>query len=662
MDLSKKLQSDNPVFYGFGEYAPTNLTHRDMLTKYEKIPSYIYPEGKDVSQAVADEIADSIKKKQKKGEKCVLGLPTGSTQLGIYAELVRKHKEEGLSFNNVVTFNIDEYYPMSPHSIHSYNNYMHRHLYDHVDIPEENIHIPDGTIMFDSVHDYCREYERLIKEAGGIDLMLLGIGRTGHIGFNEPGSGRNTRTRIITLDPVTRQEEATEFQGFINVPRRAITMGVDTILESRKIILVALGESKARVIQKTVEEDPDSEVPASFIQEHHNVKVVLDSGASSQLVRVRTPWLVDNMDWNDDRLVRKAVVWLCKQAKKPLLKLTGKDYNDYGLSDLLATVGSAYRINIKVFNDLQHTITGWPGGKPEVDDSNRPERAEPAKKRIVIFSPHPDDDVISMGGTLLRLVEQGHDVHVAYQVSGNFAVADEYISRYLDFHHEYADFYDSGNKKAKEQNEKVLSFLKNKKDDEVDIPDVRKAKGLIRRMEARSALRYFGIPDSHIHFLDLPFYESGRRQKNPIGEEDVKIVMNLLDEVKPHQIFAAGDLSDPHGTHRVCLDTIFIALEHMREEKEWMKDCWLWLYRGAWAEWEADEIEMAVPISPIELARKRDAILRHQSQKEGAMFMGEDEREFWQRAEQRNRATARLYDELGMAEYEAMEAFVKYYP
>jgi len=661
MDLNKKLHSDNPIFSGYGEHLPTSLTHMDMLTKYEKIPTYIYPEGNDASKAVAREIADLVIEKSSRGEKCVLGLPTGNTQIGVYAELVRIHNEEGVSFKNVITFNVDEYYPISPISINSYNHYMRSHLFDHIDIPEENIHIPDGTIIFNTVHDYCRKYEELIDSVGGIDLQLLGIGRTGHIGFNEPGSGKNSRTRIISLDPRTRQEEAAEFQSVVNVPRRAITMGVETILKAKKVILIALGETKADVIQKTVEEDPDSQVPASFIQLHPNAKVILDSGSSSYLIRVKTPWLVDGMDWSDERLVRKAVVWLCQQTGKPILKLTGKDYNDHGLSDLLAIAGSAYQINIKMFNDLQHTITGWPGGKPNVDDSNRPERAVPAKKRVVVFSPHPDDDVISMGGTLLRLVEQGHDVHVAYQVSGNFAVSDEYVSRFLDFHHEYISFYDKNNMTAQEQKDRVVSFLKNKKDKDIDTVDVRKVKSLIRRMEARSALRYFGISDSNIHFLDLPFYETGSRQKSPVGEADVQIVADLLREVKPHQIFAAGDLSDPHGTHRVCLDAIFIALENIKED-EWMKDCWIWLYRGAWAEWEADEIEMVIPISPIELSRKREAILRHQSQKEGAMFMGEDEREFWQRAEQRNRATAALYDQLGMAEYEAMEAFVKYYP
>lgn len=661
MDLTVKLQSNNPTFDNYLSCLPTNLTHRDMLTKYEKIPTYIYSESSEASVAVAAEIAGLILDKQTRGEKCVLGLPTGSTQIGIYAELVRLHKEEGLSFKNVITFNLDEYYPISPFSLQSYHQYMRIHLFNHIDILPENIHIPDGTIILETVHDYCRDYEKKIVDAGGIDLMLLGIGRTGHIGFNEPGSGRNTRTRIITLDPITRQEEAGQFQGFVNVPRRAITMGIDSILSARKIILTAFGEYKAKVIQKAVEEDPDSHIPASFIQFHNNARIILDSGASTQLIRIKTPWLLDSLDWTDDRLVRKAVLWLCGKTQKPVLKLTGKDYNDNGLSDLLAIAGAQYKINIKVFNDLQHTITGWPGGKPGVDDTYRPERAEPAQKRIIIFSPHPDDDVISMGGTLLRLVEQGHDVHVAYQTSGNFAVSDEYVTRFLGFHHEYIAYYDYNNEKAEEQQQKVLSFIRNKKENMIDIPDLNKVKSLIRRMEARSALHYFGIPDKNIHFLDLPFYETGMKMKAPVSEQDVNIILNLLGEIKPHQLFAAGDLADPHGTHRVCLDTILIALEQVKNAA-WMKNCWVWLYRGAWAEWEADEIEMAVPISPIELSRKREAILRHQSQKEGAMFMGEDEREFWERAEQRNRSTAKLYDELGMAEYEAMEAFVRYYP
>lgn len=661
MDLSAKLQSNNPIFNNYCSCLPTNLTHRDMLTKYEKIPTYIYTESSEASIVVAAEIAALIREKQKAGKMCVLGFPTGSTQIGVYAELVRLHKEEELSFKNVITFNIDEYYPISPFSLQSYHQYMHVHLFNHIDILPGNIHIPDGTIILETVHDYCRDYEKKIEEAGGIDLMLLGIGRTGHIGFNEPGSGRNTHTRIITLDPRTRQEEADQFQGFVNVPRRAITMGIDTILSARKIILTAFGEFKSRVIQKSVEEEPDSHIPASFLQLHKNAKFILDSSAASQLIRIKTPWLLDSLDWTDDRLVRKAVLWLCKQTNKPVLKLTGKDYNDKGLSDLLATVGAQYKINIKVFNDLQHTITGWPGGKPGVDDTFRPERAEPARKKIIIFSPHPDDDVISMGGTLLRLVEQGHEVHVAYQTSGNFAVSDEYVTRFLDFHHEYIEYYDKGNKAALDQEQKILSFIKEKKENLIDIPDLKKVKSLIRRMEARSALRYFGIPDEHIHFLDLPFYETGMRLKAPVSEQDINIILALLDKVQPHQIFAAGDLSDPHGTHRVCLDAVLIALEQVKET-EWMKNCWMWLYRGAWAEWEADEIEMAVPISPIELSRKREAILRHQSQKEGAMFMGEDEREFWERAESRNRSTAKLYDELGMAEYEAMEAFVRYYP
>ena len=661
INLNNKLQSQNPIFDHSLDHLPTNLTHRDVLTKYEKISTFIYPDSFEASVEVAKEVAELIRNKQKEGKNCVLGLPTGSTQLGIYAELVRMHLEEGLSFRNVITFNLDEYYPLSSHSIHSYHQYMRVNLFNHIDILPENIHIPDGTILLDEVHDYCREYEKKIENAGGIDLLLLGIGRSGHIGFNEPGSGRNTKTRIITLDPLTRQEEAKQFRGFINVPRSAITVGIATILNAKKIILSAFGETKAKVIKQMIEDEPNNQVPASYIQFHPNAKVIIDNGAALQLIRMKTPWLLDSMDWSEDRLIRKAVLWLCGKTDKPLLKLTGKDYNDFGLSDLLATVGSAYKINIKVFNDLQHTITGWPGGKPNVDDAFRPERAQPVEKRVIIFSPHPDDDVISMGGTLLRLIEQGHDVHVAYQVSGNFAVSDEYVTRFLDFHQEYIDFYDNKNPVARIQQDKVLNFIKNKKDNDIDIPDLRKVKSLIRRMEARSALRYFGLKEENIHFLDLPFYETGLKSKAPIGVEDVQIIMNLVEKIQPHQIFAAGDLSDPHGTHRVCLDAIFVALEHLKN-KVWMEECWVWLYRGAWAEWEADEIEMAVPISPIELSRKREAILRHQSQKEGAMFMGEDEREFWQRAEERNRSTAKLYDQLGMAEYEAMEAFVKYYP
>ena len=661
INLNIKLQSQNPIFDNSLDHLPTNLTHRDVLTKYEKIPTFIFQESSDASHEIAREISNLIRSKQAGGQNCVLGMPTGSTQLGIYAELVRMHLEEGLSFRNVVTFNLDEYYPLSSHSIHSYHQYMRLNLFNHVDMLPENIHIPDGTILLEEVHDYCRDYERKIEEAGGIDLLLLGIGRSGHIGFNEPGSGRNTKTRIITLDPLTRQEEAKQFRGFMNVPRSAITIGISTILNAKKIILSAFGETKAKVIKQMVEDEPNNLVPASYIQFHPNAKVIIDKGAALQLIRMKTPWLLDSMDWSEDRLIRKAVIWLCYKTSKPLLKLTGKDYNDYGLSDLLATVGSAYKINIKVFNDLQHTITGWPGGKSNVDDTFRPERADPASKRVIIFSPHPDDDVISMGGTLLRLIEQGHDVHVCYQVSGNFAVSDEYVTRFLDFHQEYINFYDKANPVAKIQQDKILDFIKNKKDNDIDIPDLRKVKGLIRRMEARSALRYFGLKNENIHFLDLPFYETGLKSKAPIGEEDVQIILNLVESIKPHQVFAAGDLSDPHGTHRVCLDAIFIALEHLRTQP-WMNDCWVWLYRGAWAEWEADQIEMAVPISPIELSRKREAILRHQSQKEGAMFMGEDEREFWQRAEERNRSTANLYDALGMAEYEAMEAFVKYYP
>ena len=661
MDLSKKLQSTDSLFADENLFPAENPTERELLTKYENAPTYIYKEAVDASAAVAKEIANLIREKQAQNKNCVLGLATGSTPLGVYKELVRLHQKEGLSFRNVISFNLDEYFPMEPSSNHSYHHFMHKNLFDHIDIRPENIYIPDGTIPLDQVHDFCVNYEERIKNAGGIDLQLLGIGRTGHIGFNEPGSRSNSRTRIIVLDTLTRRDASSSFNGIHNVPQRAITMGVGTIMEARKVILLAMNENKAAIIKKAVEGNVTPLLPASFLQNHSDARFILDSSAASDLIRVKTPWLVGSCDWNDERLVRKAVVWLCQKTAKPILKLTDKDYNDNGLSDLIVIFGSAYSLNIKVFNDLQSTITGWPGGKPNADDSRRPERAEPAQKRVVVFSPHPDDDVISMGGTLIRLADQGHDVHVAYQVSGNVAVSDEYATRFISFHNSFSNYIDSDNEKQKAMYDKLVAHLKEKEEGDIDLPELRKLKSLIRRMEAKAACRYSGIKSKNVHFLDLPFYETGKAQKSPISEKDVRIVMDFLTEIKPHQIFAAGDLSDPHGTHRVCLDAILIALEQLKDE-DWMQECWIWLYRGAWAEWDIDQIEMAVPISPQELLKKREAIFRHQSQKEGAMFMGNDDREFWQRAEDRNHATACLYNKLGMAEYEAIEAFVRYYP
>lgn len=639
---------------------PKDELQREIVTKHEKIPTDIYKDSIVACKQIAQEIATIIRNCNDESKNCVLGLTTGSTLVGLYEELVRMHKEEGLSFENVVTFNLDEYFPMQPDSSKSYHYFMYKHFFDHINIKPENIHIPDGTIDINTAVDYCKAYEAEIEKYGGIDLQIMGIGRTGHIGFNEPGSQINSKTRLISLDSITRSDAVKDFDSILDVPLRAITMGVRTILKASKIYLLAFGERKTQIIKNTIENPASEIVPASYLQFHNNSKVILDISAASELTRVKTPWLLDSCEW-DDRLIRKAVVWLCLKLEKPILKLTGKDYNDNGMSDLVAKEGPAYNINIKMFNDLQHTITGWPGGKPNADDTYRPERATPGKKRVLLFSPHPDDDVISMGGTLIRLVDQKHDVHVAYQVSGNIAVSDEYAIRFISFNNAYTEYYDPENKSQRNQYKKTVDFLFNKREGEMDSEDIGKIKGLIRRGEAKAACRYVGVRSKNVFFLDLPFYQTGAVKKKPLGEEDIQIVIDILQKIKPHQIYAAGDLSDPHGTHRVCLEAIFTALERLKDEA-WMKDCWVWLYRGAWQEWDVDQIEMAVPISPEELMKKRQSIYRHQSQKEGAMFPGSDSREFWQRAEDRNRGTAILYDKLGMAEYEAMEAFVRYVP
>lgn len=635
------------------------LTFRySEIHQFERIPAITFDNNLNASKAVAREIADLIRQRAAEGRNAVLGLATGSTPTRMYAELVRLHKEEGLSFANVITFNLDEYFPMQPGSLQSYVRFMNEQLFDHVDIPQGNVHIPDGTLTRDDVYAFCQEYERKIDEAGGIDIQILGIGRTGHIGFNEPGSTRESRTRMVTLDILTRRDASGDFFGEENVPRRAITMGVGTIFKARKIILMAWGEGKAAVIRKTVEGPVSDLVPATFLQEHPNTLFVLDEAAASELTRTKTPWLVDSCEW-DDYMTRRAVVWLCQKIGKPILKLTDEDYNENGLGELVTELGPAYNINIRVFNQMQRTITGWPGGKPNADDKNRPERREPFPKRVIIFSPHPDDDVISMGGTFIRLVDQGHEVHVAYQTSGNIAVFDDDALRYAEFVSDYANKMSLPDSAASSLFEDVRSFLRNKRTGDVDSPEVRAIKGLIRRGEAKAGCRYVGIPDNQMHFLDMPFYETGRVKKAPVGEADIRILMDLIRTVKPHQIYAAGDLADPHGTHRVCLDAIMEAVRRLKDEP-FMADCWVWLYRGAWHEWELEKIEMAVPISPMELLRKRRAIFKHQSQKDNVMFQGSDKREFWERAEDRNRDTARQYDNLGLAEYEAMEAFVRW--
>jgi glucosamine-6-phosphate deaminase len=628
---------------------------RTDLIRYEKMHTEIFENSDLGSTAVAREIASLIRYKQSKGERCILGLATGSSPISVYEELVRMHRKEGLSFSNVVTFNLDEYFPMEASSPQSYWYFMHEHLFNHVDINPKNINIPSGAVDIQDVYEFCMDYENKIKSYGGLDFQLLGIGRTGHVGFNEPGSHEKSLTRLITLDHLTRADAAADFRGMDNVPKRAITMGIDTIKQAKRVVLLAWGHKKADIVSTMLEGQVSSDVPATFLQDHTNVTVILDREASSALTRYKTPWLVGPCQW-DDKMIRKAIVWLSHKVGKTILKLTERDYNHNGMSDLLAQEGSAYELNIKMHNSLQRTITGWPGGKPNVDDAHRPERAKPASKRVIIFSPHPDDDVISMGGTFLRLVNQGHDVHVAYQTSGNIAVADHEALRFAEFTKAMAD----RSMLPTEKIDIMIQNLKNKSEEEIDSVEIREIKGLIRQGEARAGARYCGLPDDHIHFLNMPFYETGKVKKNPIGAADVSLIKDLIQKIKPHQIFAAGDLADPHGTHRVCLDAIFAALTELKS-MAFMKDCWVWLYRGAWHEWPVDEIEMAIPLSPEEVERKRKAIFFHQSQKDGVMFQGNDQREFWQRAEDRNRSTATLYNQLGLTEYEAMEAFVRHH-
>ena len=644
-------------------YRPENAFERSVLTRLEKIPTDIYESAEEGANHVAYEIAQLIRDKQKAGRFCVLALPGGNSPRNVYSALIRIHKEEGLSFRNVIIFNLYEYYPLTSDAINSNLNALKEMFLDHVDVDKQNIFSPDGTIPKDTIFEYCRLYEQRIESFGGLDAVLLGIGRVGNIGFNEPGSRLNSTTRLILLDNDSRNEASKMFGSIESTPISSITMGVSTILAAKKIYLMAWGEDKAKMVKECVEGAVTDTIPASFLQTHNNAHVVIDLSAAGNLTRIHRPWLVTSCEWND-KLIRSAIVWLCQLTGKPILKLTNKDYNENGLSELLALFGSAYNVNIKIFNDLQHTITGWPGGKPNADDTYRPERAKPYPKRIVVFSPHPDDDVISMGGTIRRLVEQKHDVHVAYETSGNIAVGDEEVIRFLHFINGFNQiFNNSEDKVVVDKYAEIRKFLKEKKDGDIDTRDILTIKGLIRRGEARTACTYNNIPLDHCHFLDLPFYETGRIQKGPLTEADVEIVRNLLREVKPHQIFVAGDLADPHGTHRVCTDAVFAAIDLEKEEgAKWLKDCRIWMYRGAWAEWEIENIEMAVPISPEELRAKRNSILKHQSQRESAPFLGNDERLFWQRSEDRNRGTAALYDNLGLASYEAMEAFVEYIP
>lgn len=621
----------------------------DIIRRFEKIRTNIFENEASGAQYVAQEIAACIREKQAEGEMCVLGMTTGKSPVGLFRAMVDLHKQ-GLSFSNVILFSLDEFFPIAPDELQSRNYSIHENLLDHIDIKPENIHIPDGTLPQNEVSDFCHNYENLIEEYDGIDLMVLGTGVKGQIGFNEPGTYPNTRTRLVALGNESRKAAASIFYGIENVPHKAITMGLKTIMDAKRIILIAWGEEKAQVIEDIVEGEHQLLVPATCLQEHKNAEVVIDEGAASQLTRVKTPWLVGRCQW-PPRFIRTAVLWLCDQVKKPILKLTYQDYVDNRLGQLLEISGMAYdEINIQVFNDLQHTITGWPGGKPNTDDSTRPERAKPFPKRILIFSPHPDDDVISMGGTFRRLITQGHDVHVAYETSGNIAVHDDVVLQTIDTAREcgFEDKYDE-----------IKAIIDGKRKGEPEPLALRQLKGSIRRGEAKAACRHMGLNDkTNVHFLNLPFYETGGVKKGLLTDADISRVVALLQELKPDQIYAAGDLSDPHGTHRTCIEAVLEAMNQIRDEA-WTKECRFWLYRGAWQEWDLDMVDMAVPLSPDEVIQKRHAIYRHLSQKDVMPFPGEDKREFWQRAEERTQNTARLYDKLGMAEYQAIEVFVR---
>ena len=644
-------------------YKPKTTVEYSEISRMEKIHTDIFASMNEGAAHVADGIEAGIKAAQHEGKFYVMALGTGSSLTPVYEELIRRYEEKKLSFRNVVVFNSYEYYPLQKESSIRCINQLKERFLDHVDISEQNIFSLDGFVAQNAVQDCCRLYEQRIKTFGGLDVALLGIGRMGNIAANEPGSGIQSVTRLILIGNTSREEMENSGKTKESVPPCSLTMGIATLLSAKAIYLTAWGEEKSEIMQKVVENGITDTLPASFLQTHPNAHVVLDLSAAAHLTRIEHPWLVTSCQWTD-KLVRSALVWLCQKIHKPILKLTNKDYNENGLSELLALYGSAYNANIKIFNDLQHTITGWPGGKPDADDTYRPERAKPYPKRVIVFSPHPDDDVISMGGTIRRLVQQKHDLHIAYETSGNIAVGDEEVTRFMHFINGFNQiFADSKDSVISNKYKEIKQFFAQKKEGDFDTKDILTIKGLIRRGEARTACTYNQIPLDHVHFLDLPFYESGKIEKLPMTEKDVEIVRHLLQEVKPHQIYVAGDLADPHGTHKKCTDAVLAAIDLEKEAgAEWLKDCRIWMYRGAWAEWEIENIEMCVPLSPEELRAKRNSILKHQSQMESAPFLGNDERLFWQRAEDRNRGTAQLYDGLGLACYEAMEAFVEYKP
>ena len=631
-----------------------------MLESFEKIPVAIYKNPSEGSNAVAAQIATLIKEKQAKNLPCVLGMATGTTPILLYKELVRLHKEEGLSFKNVVTINLDEYYPIEKSAYQSYWSFMHRHLFSLVDIDPKNIHLPNGEWTKETLKENCIAYEQTIEKVGGIDLQILGIGKNGHIGFNEPGSSFHSKTRVIHLDQLTRIANSYEFHDLNNVPKMAITVGISTIMKAKKIVLLAWGD-KASIVAKSIEGDVTEQIPASVLQNHDDCTFVMDEMASLDLTRNKAPWLTGENDWTPS-MIKKAVISLALKLDKTVLSLTANDYKENNLADLLVLKESVYDINLQVFYMLRDTITGWPGGKPNATIPAHPERSAPHPKKVLLFSPHPDDDIISMGGTFMRLHEQGHDVHVAYQTSGNIAVTDEFVTRFLDFAVGFEELFGIDNKKSEEILSTARTFLAGKKSNHLDTAEIRAIKGLIRRCEAKATCRYVGINENNYHFMNLPFYETGAIEKKPMSEADIRITMDLLKQIQPHQVYCAGDLADPHGTHKVCLDIIFESLRRLKAEGEvWIKDCWVWLYKGAWQEWDISEIEMAVPMSPDQVMKKRFGIFIHQSQKDSVPFQGTDSREFWQRAEIRNANTAELYAKLGLTKYAAIEAFVRWH-
>ena len=667
--LKKAIEKN---FKNTSESIEKNLYEQSVFN--ERIPISLFEHPKDGSIYVAKLIANTIIKKQQTGEMCILGLATGSSPITIYSELVRLHKEENLSFKNVITFNLDEYWPMNKNSRHSYHKFMFDNLFNHIDIDKKNINIPKGNVSSNKLEKHCVKFENKIRELGGLDLQLLGIGRNGHIGFNEPGTLKSSVTRKVRIEHTTRFDASEEFGGIDNVPKEAISMGTKTILNAKKIILVAWGSGKSKIIKKAIEEKESDIVPASLLQSHNNTLFVLDKDSAANLKRFVCPWLYTDINktptkklsttiigWTKEN-IKKAVIWLSIKKKKPILLLTDEDYNENGMSGIFEKYKSSYETNIEVFNMIQNTITGWPGGKPNADDTSRPERSNPFKKRVIIFSPHPDDDVISMGGTFHRLIQQGHDVHVAYQTSGNTAVWDEFILDIFEQNNNISKVISNNMSflKISDRNLKEIKGYTEQKIDKRGFEILNEIKGSVRQSEAYQACKFLGLKNKKkIHFLETPFYQKGQKKRKDISNNDIDVVKDLIKKIKPHQIYAAGDLNDPHGTHRLCLRAIYRSIDKLKSFK-FMKDCYVWLYKGAWNEWKVNDIEMAVPLSPDQVIKKRKAIFKHKSQKDGAVFPGDDPREFWQRAEERNAKTAITYSELGLAKYAAIEGFKRY--